>query len=99
MVTHDIRQMLLAERETVKNLILTDQEMVVYNKIRNGSNVGTADISKILNVSAQHASGVLKRIHAKGYLLRITEIAATGGHEFRYSALYPNQESDTPKAK
>jgi predicted transcriptional regulator len=87
---HDIRQMLLVDREAIKALMLTEQETVIYNKIRGAAALGSVDISRLLGITIQHASNALKRIYDKGYTLKIVESSETGGHEHKYAALYPD---------
>ncbi len=55
------------------------------------SSLTTSMISEKFDLSAQNASAKLKKLSDLGYLLRIEEVAESGGREFRY---LPMKKSD-----
>ncbi|MEJ6079146.1 MarR family transcriptional regulator [Vibrio sp. 1-Bac 57] len=63
---------------TVKELL----DFVITNKMATSSNV-----AKYFDISAQNASGRLKKLHATGLILGQKEVAESGGLEFVYRSI------------
>lgn len=63
---------------TVKELL----DFVIAKKI-----VTSSHVSKHFDISAQNASGRLKKLHATGLVLGQKEVAESGGLEFVYRSI------------
>lgn len=67
MLTDDIRKLVLAEHELLKSLMLTPQEMAVYESIEKGCEYA-AYIADKTKIQACRVHSILSQLHAKGYI-------------------------------
>lgn len=70
----------------VRSILLADTQVDLVEFISQRSETTASDIARIKNVTIQNASSKLSILHTKGYLVRTTRTADSGGIEHVYTA-------------
>ena len=82
-----IRKAVMAGKSgEIRNLLLTQSQISTIKWVHNREFATAAELSQLLGVSIQNASGKLKRLHMAGYLERLTVSHESGGIEHVYKA-------------
>lgn len=94
MSDNEIRSLIITDRESVRRLMLTDQESEVLHHFRNYTVFSSFQVSAVFCFQPNHTSMVMRQLFDKGYVTRRRVTSTSGGSEYQYSMTTLQESSE-----
>jgi DNA-binding MarR family transcriptional regulator len=81
----ELRQIMVKHRHKLKDITLTQRELMMLDLLKEENTVNTPRIAKFFDTSTQSASASLRKLKGKGYLNSEEKAEPTGGVIFEFT--------------
>ena len=80
-----LKAVLQGKGADIKEKLISENQIDIVHWVKSKKSANSADLSNYKRISVQHASMLLQRLHALGYLKRVEKNQKSGGIRYVYT--------------